>query len=87
MPDQQNGDLENRLMEWIKLALGQLENNSRCLDDIQKDIHRIEVSFLKEIEKIRVEVKGLKVKSSLWGAAAGAIPAAIALIFLIAKGQ
>jgi len=62
-------------MVWSKHVLAELERLSKCYENLQKDI-----------TDISVQIAMLKVKSGLWGAAAGFVPAAIAVAYLLLKG-
>lgn len=46
------------------------------IEEIKKDIKEIR----KDIATVRTEIAVLKVKSGIWGFAAGAVPVAIALL-------
>ena len=52
------------------------------------DALRDEVRLVKgQVDAVRLDVAGLKVKASLWGAMAGTIPAAIAIIWHYLSGR
>ena len=59
---------------WSKHVLLQLEQDSLYLYDIKKK--------LTEIEK---EIAALKVKSGIWGAIGGAIPACVVIVLWMLK--
>jgi len=40
-----------------------------------------------KVDDVRLDVAGLKIKASLWGAIAGTIPAAIAIIWHVLSGR
>jgi len=63
--------------EWGKHVLAELERN-------QND----HASMFQRLTLIQTEIATLKVKSGLWGAAAGAIPGIVALIIaLLMRGR
>ena len=47
---------------------------------VTKEVSTDVKEIRKEIQTVQVEIAQLKVKAGIWGLAAGAIPAAIALI-------
>lgn len=61
--------------QYQKLVLKELESHSQTLKEVNK-----------ELNTIRVEIAGLKVKAGIWGMAAGFIPAIIAVIASIFGG-
>jgi len=65
--------------EWSayeKLVMSKLDALDRGLLDMQE-----------QLVLVRVDVATLKVKSGVWGAAAGLIPAAITVAFVILSGS
>lgn len=69
---------------WIryqKLVLNELERHETKLDEIPKEITKLRQDMTKELSAIKTDITMLKVKSGLWGAAAGAL-SVIAAIFL-----
>lgn len=52
------------------------------LDALSDDVRRVE----DKVEAIMVDVAMLKVKAGVWGAVAGTIPAAVAVLMTIAGG-
>ena len=62
------------IVVWIQHALKELEKNSHCTADIKK-----------ELTLIKIEIAKLKVKSGLWGAAAGAIPSIALFVMWVLK--
>ena len=67
--------MEDGWIEYRKLILSELESLNRDVKDIKRDIGTI-----------KTEIAMLKVKSGLWGFAAGAIPAALAVILTTLSG-
>lgn len=61
------------------------------LDKLDQDLVgvRTEISKLRddEISKLKIELAMLKVKSGVWGAAAGFLPAALVVIYLVLSGH
>lgn len=68
-------DNTNGWSQWSKYILKELERQGKCINSIKTDIN-----------KIRVEIAMIKVKSSLFGILAGAVPAIIMLIVWLVKG-
>ncbi len=65
--------------EWSayeKMVMSKLDSLDRGLLDMQE-----------QLVLVRVDVATLKVKSGVWGAAAGLIPAAITVAFVILSGS
>ena len=60
---------------WGKHVIMELEANSKEHEQIMDDL-----------STIKVELAMLKIKSGIWGAMAGMIPAAIAIIVMFIKG-
>ncbi len=60
--------------EYSKLVLQKLQDHETLLKDINE-----------ALIQVRVEIAMLKVKSGVWGAMAGAVPSAIAIIFFYMK--
>ena len=69
-------DEMNGWSTWGKHVLKELESNETD--------HK---AIMDELNKIRVEIATLKVKSGVWGAVAGLIPAALFLLFLLLRGH
>ncbi len=70
MPDQTS----NGWIEYRRLVLSELER----LNEGQEETRD-------EVRAIRTDIATLKVKSGLWGAAAGVIPAAIAIVWMLVR--
>jgi hypothetical protein len=62
----------NGWQEWSKYVLRELERLSAE-----------QTSMRRELEAIRVDLATLKTKAGVWGAASGAVPAAIALLWML----
>lgn len=80
--------------EYRKLILAELERLSRCIGDVDRKLDGFrsdEIGKLKtEITALQLSVATLRttldLKSSVWGALGGAVPAAIAaLIWYVSK--
>jgi len=63
-------DNNNSWDAWRRLVLDKLDQNSADHKAIVEDMHRIQL-----------DIARLKIKSSLWGAAAGMLPALAVLIW------
>ena len=66
---------KNKWPEYQELVLKMLEDHSEGLEGLREDM-----------TKLRIEVAMLKVKSGIWGAAAGLIAVATYLAFAFLKG-
>jgi hypothetical protein len=66
---------------YQKLVLAKLEDHSGLLDLLSKEVSELRN---KDITELKVEIAMLKIKAGMWGAAAGMIPAgvAVALVWL-----
>jgi len=62
---------ENGWTEWSKYVLKELERLNDSQTTIEKRLNNIDIS-----------IGMLKVKSGIWGAIAGAIPAVVALVII-----
>lgn len=73
------------LMELDRLAdcFERLDaKQTSCRDDMRKLFHET----IRKLEvDLKTEIAALKVRSGVWGAIAGAIPALVAIVFFIAK--
>lgn len=59
------------------------------LDELKREIGAVrkeQEAAREEMAQLREEVAGLKVKSGIWGAIAGAIPAGLAFIWWTVRG-
>jgi hypothetical protein len=68
-----NGD-RNGWVEYKKMVLAQLDTLTTGIHDINE-----------ELKSIRVELAMLKVKSGVWGAMAGLIPAGITFLYFVSR--
>jgi hypothetical protein len=69
--------------EYKRLILQELERLAKRIEDLDSKIDRFRGD---DIASLKVEVAMLKVKAGMWGALAGAVPAAIAIIWgLVSK--
>ena len=59
---------------WSKHVLMQLEEYSKCIHQIKRDV-----------TDIKVEIAKLKIKASIWGAIGGEIPVVVAIGIWILK--
>ena len=64
---------------WETYGVHVLEELKR-LNTSVSDLH-------KEVEYVKTEIAGLKVKASLWGALAGMVPVVITLAILALRGH
>ena len=63
----------------ITLVLKELEDSRRQMIALGDEVKSIRVQ---DIPRLQIEIATLKVKSGLWGAAAGIIPAILALVYV-----
>ena len=70
LPDNPNNSWES----WSKHVLAELKRLSECYGRMDS-----------KIDKLAVDMAMLKVKSGVWGAIAGIIPAALVIIYLLLK--
>ncbi len=68
-------EVSNGWIEYRKLILSELERMNRNMESLRDDV-----------EGLRREVSMLKVKSGVWGAIAGAVPATLVLFYLLLRG-
>lgn len=74
--------------EYRKLILAELERLSRCVGDVDRKLDAFRADDIgrvrNEMAELKLQIATLKttldIKSSVWGAVGGAIPAAIAAI-------
>ena len=69
--DSRNGSA-NGWSRHEKLVLSELKRHGSWLGSLDG-----------KIDQISVDIAGLKIKAGIWGAIAGAIPATVALLYLI----
>lgn len=67
---------ENGWGEWSKHVLKELERLNDCYGGLQK-----------EVQKVRIEIAMLKVKSGIWGGLAGLIPVVLFIAYQLMKGM
>jgi hypothetical protein len=73
LDDKKNG-MANGWSGYGKLVLAELERLNKNVKEVEKSQ-----------QKIQIEIAMLKVKSGVWGAIAGAIPATVVAIYIIIK--
>lgn len=66
----------NGWSEWSKHVLAELKRLNNNYDELSKEVNIFELNMVRDIT-------ALKIKCGLWGGLAGAIPAAIAIAFMI----
>lgn len=71
--------------KWSNHVLIQLDKQDDCHKELKKDQIKFEKHMAEELKKIAVQLESLKIKSGLWGAAAGLIPAAVAVLYILLK--
>ena len=69
------GFMDNGWAEWGKHVLAELKRLNEACEGLEKGNI-----------KIREDLAGLKVKSGLWGASAGAIPVVIMVLWKMIRG-
>lgn len=67
---------ENGWNEWSKHVLAELERLNDGYEEINKNVN-----------KIRVEIAMLQVKSGIWGVIGGCIPLMVAFMFWLLKSK
>lgn len=67
----------------MELVVYRLDELKRGMDAQDKKLEEL----AREMQQLREEVAGLKVKSGVWGAVAGAIPAAVVALWYAVKGH
>ena len=80
-------------------GLGMVEHRGKCAIEVAAEKHvrrclnargqlREDVKQLDgKVDDVRLDVAGLKIRASVWGAVAGMIPAAIAIIWHFLQGR
>jgi len=82
--------------EWSKHVLAELKRLNTCYETLEKANSSEHIAIRDQIIAVKEELKSdisisradiavLKVKAGLWGAAAGAVPGIIALIWYIVQ--
>lgn len=64
---------------YQKLVLDKLADHSRSLETVSGELLALRT---KDIPGLQVEIAMLKIKAGMWGAAAGAIPGALAVLYV-----
>lgn len=64
---------------YQKLVLDKLTEHSGSLATLTDEVSELRT---KDITDLKVEIAMLKIKAGLWGAAAGAVPAALAVMYI-----
>jgi hypothetical protein len=71
--------------DWSKYVLKELERLNTAIDAIREECVKIRVN----INELHIEVATLKtefrIRAGIWGAVAGAIPAAIIIVYYVVK--
>ena len=75
----------NGWLQWGKHVLEELKRLSDNCDSTQSELADYKVSHAEEHADIKADIRELQVKAAAWGALAGAIPAAIAIVWNIVK--
>jgi len=65
--------------DYQKLVLNKLDDHSNSLEDLNKEVKSIRIT---DVPNLQVEIAMLKIKAGIWGAVAGAIPAALAVVYV-----
>lgn len=69
----------NGWSEYQKLVLSRLDGQDRSLTELGNEVKELRS---KDVVDLKVEIAMLKVKAGLWGAAAGAVPGALAVLYV-----
>lgn len=73
--------------EYSRLVLNELERHEEALEKLTQQLVDLAADVNSKFGKTQTEIALLKLRSGLWGAAAGAIPAVgIVLWWLVTKG-
>ena len=75
--------LDNEWAAWSKHVLMELERLYKCQEEFKTQNHAEHNTIREEVGLINSELAVLRFKSGLWGAAAGAIPAIMFLIYFL----
>ena len=76
---------ENDWSQWGRAAvLEMVANMKHILSELERQNKKIE-ALSEKINLVHTDITMLKVKSGMWGAAAGAIPAIVVLIWWLVK--
>ena len=71
---------QNGWNEWSKHILSELERLNSSYESLMKEINRVNDQTMKDMHDLKVDLATLKVKASLWGAAAGSVPVLILIL-------
>lgn len=77
------GEPQNGWSSYQRLVLDRLDRIDRKIETLDDRITHL---YEREITTIKVELAMLKVKSGLWGAAAGLIPTGLLVVYTLLKG-
>lgn len=72
--------------EWSRFVLGGLQRVEERLESLERKIEERVKTAEQEVLQLRVELAKLQIKSSLWGAVAGALTIAIMMGLSYLKG-
>lgn len=70
----------------LNLLIDKMEKSETRQENMSTGMQKGFTEFRKEFSDLRVDIAGLKVKSGVWGAAAGFIPASMAILYVVLKG-
>lgn len=68
--------------EWRESVKGALEQLTQLIEELRAQLTALRTS---EISDMKAQLAVLQVKSGVWGFIAGAIPSAIAVIYVLVK--
>ena len=77
---------QNGWSEYRRLVLSELERLHKGQLELRNEIAQLRRDTATELAKVRSDIAMLKIKSGVWGAAAGLIPAIIAILLTLMKG-
>lgn len=75
--------------EWKNHVLQEQKRQNRVMENIREDVSSLKGSLLEfkkdaAVESKKIETE-LRIKSGIWGAVAGLIPAALAVIYIFMR--
>ncbi len=73
---------DNGWSEYQKLVLATISENSKRIERTLDAINELKIMH----EATKGEISALKIRAGIWGAIAGALPAAVAVLVLLLKG-
>jgi hypothetical protein len=76
----------NSWQEWKKFVLSKLDELQHHAEKQRIDANARNETILRELEKIRLEIHTIKIKSGVWGALAGSIPAILTAYIALKQG-